>query len=87
MTFDSTMNFRTNMTREEIDAKLPELKTFAEAAQLTEVVKLLSSPAGVPKAELESRMTRCLEILGGADEYALLIDQLDMLAINLRNLK
>ena len=87
MTFDSTMNFRTNMTREEIDAKLPELKTFAEAAQLTEVVKLLSSPAGVLKAELESRMTRCLEILGGADEYALLIDQLDMLAINLRNLK
>jgi hypothetical protein len=87
MTFDSTMNFRTNMSRAEIDAKLPELITFAQAAQLTEVVKLLSNPAGVPNAELESRMNRCLEILGGADEYALLIDQLDMLVINLRNQK
>ena len=87
MTFDSTMKFSTNMSRAEIDAKLPELKTFAEAADLTEVTTLLTGAAGLPGPELEARMTRCLELLGGKDEYALLIDQLDMLLINLRNLK
>ena len=87
MTFDSTMKFSTNMSRAEIEAKLPELKVFAEAAQLGEIVKLLTDTAGLPNAELAARMTRCQEITGGKDEYALLYDQLDMLIINLRNLK
>ncbi|HUH92731.1 MAG TPA: hypothetical protein VL742_06225 [Casimicrobiaceae bacterium] len=87
MTFDSTMKFSTNMSRAEIDAKLPELRKFAEAADLGEVAKLLADTAGVAKPELEKRITRCLELLGAKDEYALLIDQLDMLLINLRNLK
>lgn len=87
MTFDSTMKFATNMSRAEIEAKLPELKVFAAAAQLEEIVKLLTDTAGVPNAELATRMTRCQEITGGKDEYALLYDQLDMLIINLRNLK
>ena len=87
MTFDSTMKFSTNMSRAEIDAKLPELKAFAEAGQLAEVTRLLTGTAGLPHAELGTRLTRCLELLGGKDEYALLIDQLDMLLINLRNLQ
>ena len=87
MTFESTMKFSTNMSREEIDAKLPELKAFAEAGQLSEVTQLLTGTAGLPLADLETRMTRCLELLGGKDEYALLIDQLDMLLINVHNLK
>ena len=87
MTFDSTMKFTTNLSRAEIDAKLPELKTFAEAAQLGELAKLLTDTAGLPHAELAARLSRCLELTGGKDEYALLYDQLDMLIINLRNLK
>ena len=87
MTFDSTMQFNTNMRREQIDAKLPELKTFAEAAQLGELAKLLTDTAGLPHAELAARLSRCLELTGGKDEYALLYDQLDMLIINLRRLK
>ncbi len=87
MTFDSTMKFSTNMSRAEIDAKLPELKAFAEAAQLGEIAKLLTDTAGLSHAELAAHMTRCLELTGGKDEYGLLYDQLDMLVINLRNLK
>ena len=87
MTFDSTMQFNTNMSRAEIEAKLPELRVFAEAAQLGEIAKLLTDTAALPNAELAKRMERCLEITGGADEYALLYDQLDMLLINVRNLE
>ena len=87
MSFDETMKFTTNMSRAEIEAKLPELRNFAEAAQLTEIVKLLTGTAGLANADLEARMLRCLEVTGAKDEYALLYDQLDMLLLNLRNLK
>jgi hypothetical protein len=87
MSFDATMKFSTTMSRAEIEAKIPELKKFAEAAQLSDIVKLLTETAALPPAELASRMKRCLEITGGKDEYALLYDQLDMLVLNLNNLK
>ena len=87
MTFDSTMKFKTNMSRAEIDAKLPELKAFAEAAQLGEIAKLLTDTGALLPAELAARMMRCLELTGGKDEYGLLYDQIDMLLLNLGNLK
>ncbi len=87
MTIDSTMQFSTNLSRADIEAKLPQLRAFAEAAQLADVAKLLTGTAGLSNAELEARMVRCLEQLGAKDEYALLIDQLDMFILNLRKLK
>ena len=87
MSFDATMKFSTNMSRPEIEAKIPELKNFAEAAGLAEIVKLLTDTAALKPAELIARMQRCLELTGGKDEYALLYDQRDMLVLNLENLQ
>ena len=87
MTFDATMKFSTNMNRAQIDAMLAECRSFAEAAQLSEVATQLTGTDGLPAADLSARMTRCLELLNAQDEYALLIDKLDMLLINVRNLK
>ena len=87
MSFDATMKFSTNMSLQEIEAKIPELKKFAEAAGLAEIVKLLTDTATLAPADLIARMKRCLELTGGKDEYALLYDQLDMLVLNLGNLK
>ena len=87
MSFDATMKFNTNMDRAQIDAMLAECRSFAVAAELTEVATHLTGTDGLPPAELTARMTRCLELLNAADEYALLIDKLDKLLINVRNLK
>jgi hypothetical protein len=87
MTFDATMKFSTNLSRAEIEAKLPSLKAFAAAAQRQDVVELLSDTAALSNADLAQRMARCMELLGPKDEYALIFDELDMLIINLRNLK
>jgi len=87
MSFDATMKFSTNMSRPEIEAKIPELKKFAEAAGLAEIVKLLTDTAALKPADLITRMKHCLELTGGKDEYALLYDQLDMLVLNLENLQ
>ena len=82
MVIDSTMQFRKNLSRADIDAKLPELRAFAEAAELDEIVELLTDTAKLSTTELAERMTRCQEITGRNDEYALLYDQLDMLIFN-----
>lgn len=87
MTFDATMKFNMNMTRADIEAKIPELKKFAEAAQLAEIAKLLTDTAGLKNTELADRMSRCLELTGGKDEYGLLYDQLDMMVLNLHTMK
>ncbi len=87
MSFDATMKFSTNMNRAQIDAMLVECRSFADAAQLTEVATQLTGTAALAPADLSARMTRCLELLNAEDQYALLIDKLDMLLINVRNLK
>jgi hypothetical protein len=87
MSFDSTMIFSTTMNRAEIEAMLGECRTFAAAADLPAVAQLLTDANGLPAAELGKRIMGCLEQLGGKDEYALLIDKLDMLLLNLPNLK
>ncbi len=86
MSFDSTMKFSTTMNRAEIEAMLGDCCTFAAAADLPDVAKLLTGVQGLPQGELQKRIYGCLERLGGKDEYALLIDKLDMLYLNLPNL-
>ena len=86
MSFDSTMKFRTNMNRAEIEAMLAECRSFAAAAELPAIAKLLTGIEGMPRSDMEARINGGLEQLGGNDEYALLIDKLDMLLMNTPNL-
>jgi hypothetical protein len=86
MSFDSTMKFRTNMNRAEIDAMLADCRNFAAAADLAGVAKLLTGTEALGRADLEARINGSLEQLGGKDDYALLIDKLDMLLMNTPNL-
>ncbi|MEO7726996.1 MAG: hypothetical protein ABIS45_07055 [Burkholderiales bacterium] len=87
MSFDSTMKFSTTMNRAEIDAMLGDCRNFASAADFPDVAALLTGTDGAAPDALKTRTIGCLEQLGGKDEYALLIDKLDMLPLNLPNLK
>jgi len=87
MSFETTMIFSTTMNRTEIEKMLKDCHRFAAAADIPAVAKLLTGINGLPAAELESRIMNCLHQLGGKDEYALIIDKLDMLLINLPNLQ
>jgi hypothetical protein len=81
------MKFTTNMTRTEVEALLVQCKAFADTANLTDVAKLIDFAPGTPSLELSKRVHAALAMLGGEDEYALLIDRLDMLTVNIANLK
>ena len=87
MSFDGTMKFKTNMSRQEIDVLLPQLKTMAENAGLANVAHELTATAGLPVTELASRVTRCFAAVNGKPDLSVLTFQLDMLLLNLRNLK
>ena len=87
MSFDTTMIFSTTMNRTEIETMLGECRSFGVAAELPAVAKLLTGINGLASAEMGRRIMSCLEQLGGKDEYALLIDKLDMLLLNLPNLQ
>jgi len=87
MSFDQTMKFSTTMNRAEIEAMLAECRNFAAAADLSAVTKFLTGVEGLKADDLKARIMGSLEQLGGKDEYALLIDKLDMLLLNLHNLK
>jgi hypothetical protein len=87
MSFDTTMEFSTTMNRTEIETMLEECRTFAAAADLPAVTTLLTGINGLPAAGMGARIMSCLQQLGGNDEYALLIDKLDMVLLNLPNLE
>jgi hypothetical protein len=87
MCFETTMNFSTTMNRTEIEKMLGECRAFSAAAELPGVTKLLTGVNGLPAPDLELRIMHCLHQLGAKDEYALIIDRLDMLLINLPNLQ
>ena len=71
MSFDATMKFSTNMSRQEIEAKIPELRKFAEAAGLAEIVKLLSDTAALTPADLAEMNTWDENLVTGWDPTAM----------------
>ena len=85
MDSDATMQFQTNLGRAEIEARLAQLRALATSSDLAEVAALLTGIEGQPREEMERRIFTAMNLLGGQDDYAYLIDQLDMLAMNLRN--
>jgi hypothetical protein len=88
MSFDSTMKFSTTMNRTEIENMLARVSCFCASRRPAGSRRPLDRRInGLPQRELQSRITRCLERLGGKDEYGLFIDKLNMLRMNLRNLK
>jgi len=53
MSFDSTMKFRTDMTRAEIERMLVECRMFADAMQMQDVVQLLTDTAALSAVDLQ----------------------------------
>jgi len=86
MSFDSTMKFRTDMTRAEIERMLVECRMFADAMQMQDVVQLLTDTAALSAVDLQVRLKNSIQLMDGNQECAPLIDKLDMLLMNAEQL-
>jgi hypothetical protein len=77
----------TNLDRGAIEARLGEVRKAAEAKSLKELAQLFQGIEGMPRAQLEQRVRNALKWLADKPEHQGLFAQLEMIELNLPNLK
>ena len=85
--YEQTLKLVTNLERAGIESRLADIRGAAQAAGLAELAQLLAAAPGAPRAELEQRIRDALKWLAGKSEHNALVAQLELVEINLPNLK
>lgn len=84
---EKTMRIVRNLDRDAIEAKLAEVRTAALANNLAELTSMFSGVEGMPRAQIESRVTNALKWLADKPQHQQIIAQLELVEMNLPNLK
>jgi hypothetical protein len=84
---DKTLQIVTNLDRAAIEARLGDVRQAAAAAQLTELAKLFVGIEGMPRAQIEQRVGNALKWLAAKPEQRAITAQLELVELNLPNLK
>ena len=87
MSDEKTMKLVTNLDRAAIETKLREVGGDAAAAGLTEVAKMFVGVQGMPAAQIEQRVSNAMKWLADKPQHARLAATLDLVGMNLKNLK
>ena len=86
-THDQTLKIVTNLDRAGIEQRIANIRDAAQATNLAELVQLLSGIEGTPRAQFEKKLKDALKSISGKPAHAGLAAQLEMLEMNLPNLK
>jgi hypothetical protein len=84
---DQTLKLVTNLDRAGIEKMIGKIRDAAQAANLSDLVQLLSGIDGAPRAQLEQKIKDALKTLAGKSAHGALAAQLEMVELNLPNLK
>ena len=84
---DKTLKIITNMDRGAIEGKLAEIRGAAQAAQLAELASLFTGIEGMPRAQIETRVKNAMKWLADKPQHKGLSAQLELVELNLPNLK
>ena len=87
MSHEPTMKLVTNLDRVAIEAKLREVGGDAAAAGLTELAKMFIGIEGMPKAQIEQRVNNAMKWLADKPQHMKMSALLDLVGMNLKNLK
>ena len=87
MSDEKTMKLVTNLDRAAIEGKLREIGGDAAAAGLTELAKMFVGVQGLPAAQIEQRVNNAMKWLADKPQHARLAATLDLVGMNLKNLK
>ena len=82
-----TLKLVTNLDRAAVEAKLAEVRGAAQAAGLAELAAALQGVEGMSRAELETRVRGALKGLADKPQHGDLFAQLELVELNLPNLK
>jgi hypothetical protein len=84
---EKTMKLVTNLDRKAIEGKLAEVRSTAQAANLKELADLFNGVEGMPRAQIEQKVKNALHWLGDKPQHNRIASQLELVGLNLHNLK
>jgi hypothetical protein len=87
MADDKTVRMVTNLDRKAIEGKLTEVQKLAQAGSLAELASMFNGVEGMPKAQIEQRVKNALKWLADKPQHQRITADLELVEINLKNLK
>jgi hypothetical protein len=87
MSDDKTVRMVTNLDRKAIEAKLADVRKAAQAANLSELATMFRGVEGMPKAQIETRVKNALLWLADKPQHQRITIDLELVELNLKNLK
>lgn len=84
---EKTLKLVTNLDRGAIEKRLVEARNAAQAAGLTDLAKTLAGVEGASKAQIEQKVKGALKSLAGKSDGKNIQALLELVELNLPNLK
>jgi hypothetical protein len=84
---DKTMRMVTNLDRKAIEAKLAEARSAAQSNNLAELASMFAGVEGMPRAQIETRVANALKWLADKPQHQKITATLELVELNLKNLK
>ena len=84
---DKNVRMVTNLDRKAIEAKLADVRQAAQTANLGELAAMFAGVEGMPKGQIETRVKNALQWLAEKPQHQRLIVELELVELNLKNMK
>jgi hypothetical protein len=84
---DKTLRMVTNLDRGAIEGKLAEVRKAAQSKNLAELASIFAGVEGMPRAQIETRVGNALKWLADKPQHQQITAQLELVELNLKNLK
>jgi hypothetical protein len=84
---EKTMKLVTNLDRKAIEAKLAEARAAAQSSNLAELAAMFAGVEGMPRAQMETRVGNALKWLADKPQHNRITTELELVELNLKNLK
>ena len=87
MADDKTLRMVTNLDRPAIEGKLAEVRKAAQSSNLAELAAMFAGIEGMPRGQIETRVGNALKWLADKPQHQKITAQLELVELNLKNLK
>lgn len=84
---EKTMKLVTNLDRKAIEGKLAQARSDAQSANLKELADMFNGIEGMPRAQIEQKVKNALKWLADKPQHNRIASQLELVGLNLPNLK
>jgi hypothetical protein len=84
---EKTMKLVTTLDRAAIEAKLAEVRSAAQGANLKELADMFNGIEGMPRAQIEQKVKNALKWLADKPQHNRIASTLELVGLNLQNLK